>query len=380
MRVALLATVVEFGGIERVLLTLLQHMQVDIEFFPVFFTRAEGRRSYFLERLDASGIFYEAIYVDSSRYKYFSPLRNILETNARFKARGFDLIHSHGYRADFIGLFVSRYFGLPIVSTCHGFISTDLHLSAYNRLDVFLLRFFNRVIAVSEQMKEDLVARGVPGEKVQVITNAVCEESRSDTERVRRETRTRLGVEHDEFVLGFAGRLSEEKGLGHLLEAVKAWTPTCVRWRLILIGEGPHRGVLEHAVRELGLAGKVLFAGFQGDLAQWYPAMDAFVLPSLTEGTPMVLLEAMATGIPVIATSVGGVPAMISSGENGILVPPGDASRLRDAIQSLASNCDLRERLCANAIHLVRKNHSVGRWAVQIRDVYTSTLEQSRRR
>ena len=379
-RVALLATIVDFGGIERVLLTLLRHMGVEVELVPVLFTRAETKRNHFFETLESLKVPYDAIDVNTSRYKYLNPLRNIGETIARLRAGRFDLIHTHGYRADLLGFIVSRYFGLPIVSTCHGFISTDWRLSVYNRIDIFILRYFDQIIAVSERMRRDLVEKGIAKEKIEVITNAVLDEAKPDSARTRTETRSRLGIGDDEFVFGFVGRLSEEKGLAYLLEAVRHLTSGNCRWRLVLVGDGPQRGALERSVRDLELTGRVIFAGFQADTAAWYPAMDAFVLPSLTEGTPMVLLEAMANGIPVVATTVGGVPAIIASGENGILVPPADPSRLLEAMQSVAGDGDLRKRLCAKATDLIRRNYNVADWIRKVTGVYTATLQEWRRR
>jgi glycosyltransferase involved in cell wall biosynthesis len=380
LRIALLATVVEFGGIERVLLTLLQHKGAGLKFSPIFYTRAGNERNHFLKSVDAAGIAYEAIHVDASRFKYLNPIRNIGETVARLRAGRFDLVHSHGYRADLIGFVAARYLGLPIVSTCHGFISTDSNLRVYNNLDMFLLRYFDRVVAVSEQMRGDLVARGVDDGKIQVITNAVHEESGSDTVQSRAKTRLKLGIAEEEFVVGFVGRLSEEKGLRYLLEAARRWASTQYRWRIVLVGDGPHRAALEQLAGSYGLTDKVLFTGFQGNTAEWYPAMDAFVLPSLTEGTPMVILEAMANSVPVIATAVGGVSAMITGGRDGILVPPADASRLLEAMQTLASDRDLRKRLCANATQMIRRGHSVERWMQQMTEVYVTALEQFQRK
>jgi glycosyltransferase involved in cell wall biosynthesis len=380
LRVALLATVVEFGGIDRVLLTLLRHVSKDLKLHPILFTRAKEKENYFLRSLDASKIAYDAIYLDTSRYKYLNPFRNIGEAIGRIKADRFDLIHTHGYRADIVGFIASRYLGLPIVSTCHGFISTDWRLNVYNKLDVVVLRYFNRVMAVSEKMRAELVGKGVAGRKIEVITNAVPDEAILGSASTRVETRSRLGIADDEFVFGFVGRFSKEKGLNYLLEAVRRWTPGTGRWRLVLVGDGPHRGLLEEAVRELGLTGKVIFTGFQADTTTCYPAMDAFVLPSLTEGTPMVLLEAMVSGIPVVATSVGGVPAIISSGENGILVPPADPSRLLQAMQSLARDSDLRKRLSLNAVDRVRNDYTVDNWIEKVTRVYYSTLLDQRSR
>ena len=374
LRVALLATVVEFGGIERVLLTLLKHMRVDIELCPLLFTRSKTKRNHFLESLEALKVPYDTIALDASRSKYLGPLKNLGEAIARFRRSRYDLIHTHGYRADVIGFAVSRYFSLPIVATCHGYISTDWHLRLYNKLDLYVLRHFNRVIAVSEQMKKDLVQTGVDESRIRVITNALQDESGSDRTKLRDQTRRQLGIREGEFVFGFVGRLSEEKGLAHLLQALKHWTSAARPWRLVIVGDGPHRAELERAVRALDMNERVIFAGFQTHTTRWYSAMDAFVLPSLTEGTPMVLLEAMASGLPIIASCVGGVPELISSGENGLLVPSANPMRLLEALQLIAANPDLGQRLSVNAASSVRSNHGVAAWIKQVADVYTAAL------
>jgi glycosyltransferase involved in cell wall biosynthesis len=313
------------------------------------------------------------MHVDASRWTYLNPLRNIRETLAHLRADRFDLVHTHGYRADLIGFIAARRLGIPIVSTCHGFISIDRHLSLYNRLDVFLLRHFNGVIAVSERMKRDLVEKGVDAGRIQVIANAIQIEPAADGEETRRTTRARIGIGPEDFVFGFVGRLSEEKGLRYLLEAFRQCKPGDGRWRLVLVGDGPQRGALEKTVHDLGLVAKVAFAGFQSDTAAWYHAMDAFVLPSLTEGTPMVVLEAMAHGVPVIATSVGGLPAVIASGENGILVRPAQPSELLGAMRSIAGNRELRRRLCGNAADAVRRDYGVDDWIRKVSQVYAAT-------
>ena len=349
-------------------------MEKDVELLPLLYTRADGRPNPFIETLIASGVSYQAIHVDASRWKYFNPLRNIRQTLAHLRAGHFDLVHTHGYRADLIGFIAARRLGIPIVSTCHGYISTNWHLRLYNTLDVYLLRHFNRVIAVSDQMKSDLVQRGVDEGKIRVVTNALEDASDIDTAKIRTQTRLRMGIAKDDFVFGFVGRLSEEKGLAYLLEALRQWRSPEILWRLVLVGDGPNRTQLERAVRAFDLSERVIFAGFQTNTAQWYSAMDAFVLPSLTEGTPMVLLEAMASSLPVIATSVGGVPAMISSGKNGLLVPPANPTRLLETLQAVAANADLRKRLSFGAVCSVRTNHGVAAWTKQMADIYTATL------
>lgn len=372
LRVALLATVVDFGGIERVLLNLLEQTEPEIQIFPILFTRLETRTNYFLERVKDLEIPYATIFVNVSRYKYLNPLKNILEVIARFRGEQFDLIHTHGYRADLIGLVASKYFRLPIISTCHGFISIDRNLSFYNKLDIFILKYFNRVIAVSDKIKWELVAAGVDDKKIQVITNAVRIISRPDTTEIRKEIRSLLGICQEDFVFGFVGRLSEEKGVGYLLKALKQGLTKANPWHLVLVGDGPQRALLEQTVRAEGLFDQVHFAGFQNDAAGWYRAMDAFVLPSLTEGTPMALLEAMANGIPAIATAVGGVPALLSSGENGILVPPADPIAILEAMRSVAGDHQLRARLSVGAIRTIQRDYDVKKWEKKFSEVYNA--------
>src|SRR5207244_4276269 len=134
IRVAVLATTVDFGGIERVLLTLLQNRKPETDLFPVLFIRTDTEESRFITQVRDLGVPHETLYVNTNRAKLLNPVRNIREVIAIFRKNRFDLIHCHGYRADLIGLMVARYFDLPLISTCHGFIPNDLHLRCYNRL------------------------------------------------------------------------------------------------------------------------------------------------------------------------------------------------------------------------------------------------------
>jgi glycosyltransferase involved in cell wall biosynthesis len=375
VRVALLATSVEFGGIERVLLNLVQHMDSGVELVPLVFTRTDITERSFFERLQALGVPHETVYVNSVRpYAVLTPLVNLAQIIALVRKGGFDLIHSHGYRADVFGLAVASWCRLPIVSTCHGFIGNDARLRFYNALDRRVLKRFTRVMAVSARMKDDLVAHGLDAERVHVIANAVAEPPREERARTRRDVRSALGVRDDEFVFGYVGRLSEEKGVHYLMDAFTSLPPEHGATRLLIVGDGPRRQELEQHASERGVASRVTFTGFQSDTSRWYSAMDAFVLPSLTEGTPMALLEAMAYRVPVIASAVGGVPAMLSDRENGILIPPGDVGQLGEAMQMLTATPILRETLSEAGLRSVRSRYDVASWVRSVRDVYHQTL------
>jgi glycosyltransferase involved in cell wall biosynthesis len=374
MRVALLTTSVQFGGIERVLLNLLQHMDPDIELVPLVFTRTDAKETSFFDRLRALGVSYETLYVNTVwPHHVLNPIVNLKQAIGMVRKRGFDLVHSHGYRADTFGLAISKWCGLPVISTCHGFINNDKRLKFYNQLNTSVLKRFERVIAVSASMKEQLLERGLKGARIQVIPNAVMEVPADERTRTRQRARAGMNIGDREFVFGYVGRLSEEKGVEYLLQAAASLATEHNDFRVVVVGDGPARQSLESAANRLGLAGRVTFAGFQPETAPWYAAMDAFVLPSLTEGTPMALLEAMAHRLPVVASAVGGVPAVVSNRENGLLVPPAEVSHLANAMRMIESMPSLRETLSERGIETVRSNYGVRTWIQNVRDVYLET-------
>ncbi|HSL21154.1 MAG TPA: glycosyltransferase family 4 protein [Vicinamibacterales bacterium] len=377
MRVALLATVTDFGGIEQVLLTLLQRMDREVELFPVLFTRRDADQLAFFAHLQSLGVPH-VTYVNDRKRRYLNFFRNVRHAIATFATERFDLVHCHGYRADLLGCIVSTCFGVPAVATVHGFIPNDRYLRLYRRLDLALLRRFAKVMAVSGQIKEELVGGGVAPDRVEVITNGIAWASARDREGSRREIRAQLGISEDDFVFGFVGRLSEEKGLTCLLRSLQGLSAAGgARCRALLVGDGPQRSALERLATGLGVGANVAFAGFQANPSRWYAAMDAFVLPSLTEGTPMALLEAMAHQLPVIATAVGGVPGMLAHQESGILVPPSEPDRLRDAMRSVAGNPELRLRLGERAARTVRQQFDADGWTRRVRDVYVGAIQRA---
>jgi glycosyltransferase involved in cell wall biosynthesis len=377
LRVALLVTAVDFGGIEKVVLTQLRHMDRDIEVVPLIFTRSDRRSWSFFDQLQSLGITVRTLYVDRNRLLILNPLRNIVETVRALRHEHIDLIHSHGYRADILALPIARYLGVPVVSTCHGFTSIDRRLSMYARLNVMMLRGFTRVIAVSASMRDDLVGLRLDSGRVSLVTNAVEEVDSSTLKVERHQVRERLRLDDGEIVFGFVGRLSDEKGVHHLVDALAAGAPA-LPWRLLVVGEGPRRQELEQRVASQGLSERIHFSGFQSDASPWYAAMDVFVLPSLTEGTPMALLEAMIRRLPVVATSVGGVPAVVSDRINGLLVPPANPAAMSAALCEMAANSELRDRLAQAGRDTVRTRYDVGNWISSIRGVYEQALESAR--
>jgi glycosyltransferase involved in cell wall biosynthesis len=367
-----MATVTDFGGAERVVLSLIKNINRDrFELVPVLFTRARLLDNIFFKELRGIGKKYFTIFTDNHKIKYLNPLANFFEAYSVLRKNNFDLVHTHGYRCDVLGIIMAKLTGLPVVSTCHGFISNDLNLKFYNTVDRFLLRYADRVMAVSEGIKTDLLSNGIKESRTTLIQNAVEQNGNKEQLTQNRRAKRRLfNIEEKEFVIGYIGRLSEEKGIKYLLEAHTLLTKEGAPIKMLIIGDGSQRKELEKSAKKSGNGGSVIFAGFQNDVEDWLPAMDVFVLPSLTEGTPMSLLEAMAGGIPVVASSVGGVPQVIESGKNGILVSPGKSEEIKKAVLALYSNETLRKSLASEAEKSIKLRYDVRQWIAKVETEY----------
>ena len=191
----------------------------------------------------------------------------------------------------------------------------------------------DRVVAVSWAVKNALLSSGIAEGKIEVIHNGVSL-SRFDPSRIDRgAVRGELGIGMQDFVIGTVGKLHQGKGVYELLRAaagIAGEQPVT----LLFVGDGPEKEGIIREARRIGIAGRTVITGIRRDVERMYAAMDMFVLSSTCdEAFGMVIIEAMAMGKPVIGTSVGGIPELISSGENGLLVPPGDAAALSDAIK-----------------------------------------------
>ncbi|MEK7841306.1 MAG: glycosyltransferase, partial [Deltaproteobacteria bacterium] len=244
------------------------------------------------------------------------------------------VLHTHGYRSDFLGLIVARWMGIPTVSTVHGWTSATPRLRVYEACHRKYLRYFDKVITVSQAIQQTLLESGVPATKLVKLNNAInvgAYPEGPDGDGFRRE----LAVGPGAKLIGTIGRLSVEKGLDYFLRAGARIVARDPSVKLILVGEGPQQEELKALADALGISASVLFCGYRRDVERIYPAFDMFALPSLTEGIPMALLEAMAFSRPVIASRVGGVPEVIEDGVTGLLVSPKDLEQLTERMWRL---------------------------------------------
>jgi glycosyltransferase involved in cell wall biosynthesis len=297
----------------------------------------------------------------------------VREIRSLIQSERINLLHTHGYKANLYGYLAARWEGKPAVATCHNWVGGTPVLGVYNRLDRMVLKRFRALAAVSDEVRERLVSSGIPRERIRAIANGIDMQA-SDTAHPARFPGIRIVRGK---VIGMVARLDLQKGIEYLLAAVRELCNYIDGLAVILVGEGPDRMAIERLVQQLGLQQNVLLAGRRTDMAAVYAAIDMFVLPSLNEGLPMTVLEAMAAGKAVIATSVGGVPSVISHGETGLMVAPRDAAALRDAISILLEDPDLRKRLGKQAREWAMRHCTSDAMAQKYHQMYEDVLQEA---
>jgi glycosyltransferase involved in cell wall biosynthesis len=288
-----------------------------------------------------------------------------------------DVVVTHSVKSHFL-LWRSRVWrDYPWVAFHHGYTTTDLKMRAYNRLDRWSLPAADRLVTVCEAFARELArTTGVAFEKISVQHNSVRPKPEATAAEVR-DLRTRLGIANGERIVLTIGRLSREKAHIDLLAAYKLLQDTnpTISSKLIIAGDGPERGPLESAVAAQGLKDRVIFTGQLSDVRVVYGAADVFALPSHSEGSPNVLLEAMAARLPVVATAVGGVPEVVQDGETALLVPPADPGKLATAIARVLTDQDLARRLTTNSAGLVADRFTPQKYVHALVEIYREAIE-----
>ena len=260
---------------------------------------------------------------------------------------GITVVNPHGYKANFYALAANTFRDIPLTATLHPWTENDYSLRAriYTWLDKAWLGRMDRLVAVSENVCSELHQR-LPGAACHVIPNGIDMQRFSLNGSFSIDTyRQACGFSATDQIIGAVGRLVPEKGYGYLLEAVAVLATRHAGLRLLIVGDGEQREQLENQAGELGISDRVHFAGVRDDIPELLEMIDIFCMTSLSEGLPMALLEAMAAGKPVVATSVGDIPNAVSTRDTGLLVAPGEPRALSEALQALLASPDSAARM-----------------------------------
>lgn len=284
-----------------------------------------------------------------------------------------DIIHTHGYKTDLIGLLAARGSSCKAVSTPHGWTKEpDFKLRCYETMDRMLFPFFHAVVPLSRAMAEQLQALPLLGNKLRMIDNGVDIHEIEAVETVA-DAILRWKQEGG-LVAGYIGRLICGKGIETLLASLALHGME--RWRLALIGDGEQREEFEALASRLGLGERVAFFGFRPDRLSFLRGFDAFVLPSESEGIPRCLMEAMAARVPVVASDIPGCRFLVDHRRTGLLFETSNAEALANSLSSLVSDAQGTRRLVEAAYEHVITHYSARRMASEYTLLYESLMRQ----
>jgi len=280
-----------------------------------------------------------------------------------------DVIHSHGYKANIYTYLANLIARKSLVSTCHNWIDSSGKMSLYSFLDKRFIKRFDFVVAVSQPVKQALLAAGIAEKNIRLISNGINVEKFT----VCGASDLLCEVPADVTRIGCIGRLSEEKGLHYFLKAAQSLLNQSKKLCFIIVGDGPLKASLIKEAEQLGISGNVIFMGRREDIPEVLSSLDIFMMPSLTEGQPLALLEAMAAGKPIIASGVGDIPKILKDGQLGIITPPADSIRLVEAVQHYISHPDNAKKMSKDAKEEVVNYYSSERMAQEYGKIYIST-------
>jgi glycosyltransferase involved in cell wall biosynthesis len=246
----------------------------------------------------------------------------------------------------------------------HGYTRQNFKMRLYNTMNPWALRGADRVITVCRPFLEQLAESGVPRSGIFVLPNAIEPSAVLDRAPKR-------------GLIVSIGRLSGEKGHQYLVDAMAHLQRKYpdMNANLVLVGDGPESANLQKQIEALDLSQRVTLAGHQSEIASFYAEAEVFALPSLSEGSPLVLLEAMLARTPIVATSVGGVPETVSQEHSALLVPPKNAEALADAIARLLTNQNFADQLAANAYHDVTTRHTSEAYCSSLMSIYRELID-----
>ena len=350
------------GGLERVVQLLVGGFHQrgrDVQVLAVLDRSGVGEE--FLEPLERIGVSIHRLRIRPRNYAAeLHGIRRVIRTLSP------NVVHTHGSRVDVLDATMARLMGFPTITTVHGASRLGGRAAVYEWLHHQSYRRFEAVVAVSEPLRLELIRKlKVPPERVYLIPNAWP----GDVEFLPRVVaRQRLAITDDALpVLGWIGRLIPVKAADVFLFALSRMAD--VPWHAVIVGDGPERAALTELAASLGIAGRVHFAGTIVHAAQFNRAFDLYVLSSRSEGTPIALLEAMAAGVPVIATDVGGVQALLGD-RAGVLVPPNDAGALAAAMRKALSDSERMAKCARSAEDRIRNEYAPDRFLDRYDEIY----------
>lgn len=382
IKVAEVVTRLDWGGspdIVRITCKYLDRESYDIKLVTGPTKYPSERTNRFLKEMDGRVV--EIPYLTRNVH----PIKDILALFALysvFRREKFDIVHTHTAKAGALGRMAARFAGVRvIVHTPHGhnFYGYFGPMASMFILWIerFLTRFTDRIIALTALEKRDYEAFNVAGpDKVSLIYQGLEIEKLASAEGDRLKVREELGLKPDDKVVGMIARLEPIKGSLYFVEAAGYVAEKFPHVKFVMVGEGSLRGEIEKKIAALGLKEKFILTGWRDDVRRILSAFDIMALASLNEAVGIVLIEAQAEGVPVVATNVGGIPEIIKDGETGLLVAPADPEGLARAISSLLADDKKAKAMSLAGVEWVKGRFEAKNMADEVAALYLDLLRK----
>lgn len=352
-----------FYGAENVLLELCLGLRASSQFYPVVGLLNSGNRGHLPLLRECQKRELECKEF-TCRGRFDRLLLRELKTF--IKNNNIGILHAHGYKSNFYAYF-ARQPGRLLVSTCHNWIVSGFKMRCFTWLDKFLLRRFDSVICVSRPVQLELKKWGVKSESIFVVYNGINIARFRKNKKCGNQIRYHLGIDDSDIIIGFVGRICREKGISVLMECAVTIHEKFSGTHFVFVGDGPLIAELENKKADYNH-----FVGVQSDMPAYYSAFDIFILPSLTEGLPMVVLEAMASGLPVVASMVGSIPDVVKDQQTGYLVRPSSREDIDSALEKLIYSPLQAQKMGENGCERVKQHFSSEKMIRQYISIYES--------
>lgn len=382
IKVAEVVTRLDWGGspdIVRITCKYLDQGLFDIKLVTGPTRYPSQRTNRFLEEMRGRVIEIPAL------TRNISPLRDLaafISLYDLFRREKFDIVHTHTAKAGALGRIAAKLAGVPVVvHTPHGHNLYGYFSPAFSRIilsiERMLTKFSDRIIALTALEKRDYETfRVAPPEKISLIYQGLEIDNSASTSKDREDVRKELGLASDAKVVGMVSRLEPVKGPEYFVEAARFVLENFPDTKFLMVGDGSLRKDLENKISALGLKDKFVVTGWRDDVRRMLSACDILVLPSLNEAVGIVLIEAQAEGVPVVASNVGGIPEIIKDRETGLLVRPADPEELARAVNSLLADDKKRSEMALAGRNWVKGRFEAHAMAREVSALYLNIFRK----
>lgn len=365
VKVLYIITGLTIGGAEILLLNLIKSINRDIFDCSVLYLKNKSELNEEFSKIDVK------IY-NNAKYSFFNPCK-YYEIYKIIKGNNIDILHTHLVHSNLIGRIIGSLAGAKCI------INSEHNTSNWQKKNFLLINFYKYTLkyvdiihCISNSVKYK-VNEFIGGEKLKVIYNGIDIEDFQSKEQ--KELKDRLLLQQSYPIIGCVSRLDRRKGIEYLIKAVKILKEDYVNIKLLLVGDGPERERLSRLVIEFDLTKQVIFTGKIAEVQKYLQLFDLFILPSLQEGLSIAIIEAMASGVPVIASEVDGIPEVITNNSDGILIPPENESEIAYAAKRILEDRNLMNKLVNNAYTKVRNRFDIKKVAIKFQELYLESIK-----